>query len=297
MKKNPPNMAEAVEQALAQLAGPIKHDDFIEKVLEIYPSTAKKPGVSIRNHLRMEGVGKSIVYMDKETIIPLRVGAPGVRFRIFLSRWQVNNGTLPVFPSFQGWISDIDEMQAVQFLDEQGTLLPTNVVSVKYRISGLKGDFEILAFELSHWFQKINARRSDSIIVTIKSWEPRRFRLEIEPEKKRRRHREEIEYKNQELADILFNMLETATKERIYLTKAIPTAYLRLSDPGGYPGDHWTTVLEKDSRMRQFDLGITYPENRSMMERSLTEGEPSFNEQDFTPEQGDQVYQFRAALK
>ena len=45
----------------------------------------------------MEEVGKSIVYLDKETIIPLRVGAPGVRFRISLFRWQVNKGVLPVY--------------------------------------------------------------------------------------------------------------------------------------------------------------------------------------------------------
>lgn len=188
MKKNSPTMAEAVEQALAEVDEPIKLNDFVEKVLEIYPSSARKPDASIRNHLRMEEVGKSIVYLDKETIISLRVGAPGVRFRISLFRWQVNKGVLPVLPSFLGWTSYIDEMQAFKLIDEQGTPLPTDVVSLKYRISGLKGDFEVVAFELSNWFQKHNARRNDSILVTIESWEPRRFRLEFEPEKKRRVH-------------------------------------------------------------------------------------------------------------
>ncbi|NOR13406.1 MAG: hypothetical protein GQ545_09150 [Candidatus Aminicenantes bacterium] len=297
MKKNSPTMAEAVEQVLAEVDGPIKLNDLTEKVLEIYPSSAKKPNAGIRNHLRMKGVGKSIIYLDKETIIPLRVDAPGVRFRISLSRWQVNKGALPFFPSFQGWTSYIDEMQAFMLIDEQGTPAPTDVVSLKYRISGLRGDFDVLAFKMSHWFHKHNVRRNDSILVTIESWEPRRFRLEFEPEKKRRIHNEEIEYKNQELADILFDILETATHEQIYVNKAIPTAYLRLSNPRGYPGDDWTTVLNIDSRMRRVDFHITYPERRNMMERMLTEGQPPFDEQDFTPEQGEQVYQFRAALK
>jgi len=69
-------------------------------------------------------------------------------------------------------------------------------------------------------------------------------------------------------------MLETATYEKIYVNKAIPTAYLRLSDSRRYPGDHWTTVLEKDSRMKWSNYCITYPEKRNLMERILTEGEP-----------------------
>jgi len=33
-------MAEAVARALAELDGPIKQNDLIEKILEIYPSSA-----------------------------------------------------------------------------------------------------------------------------------------------------------------------------------------------------------------------------------------------------------------
>lgn len=290
-------MAEAVGQVLAELEGPIKRNDLIEKVLEIYQSSAKKPAASISTHLRMHEEGKSIVYLDKETIIPLRVGVYGVRFRISLSRWQVNKGALPVLPSFLGWTSYVAESQAFKLIDEEGNLLPTDVVSLKYRISGLKEDFDVIAFELSNWFQIHNARRNDSILVTIESWQPRCFRLEFEPEKKCRVHSEEIESKNQELADIIFDMLETATAEQIYVNKAIPTAYLRLSDSRGYPGDHWTSVLEKDSRMKWFDYYITYPEKRNLMERILKEGEPPVKEHDFTPEQGEKIYQFRAFLK
>ena len=117
MKKNSPSMAEAVEQVLVELDGPIKQNDLIEKVLKIYPSSAKKPDASIRSHLRMEKVGKSIVYLDKKTIIPLRVGAPGVRFRISLSRWQVNKGVLPVLPAFLGWTYYTDESQDLKLID------------------------------------------------------------------------------------------------------------------------------------------------------------------------------------
>jgi len=153
------------------------------------------------------------------------------------------------------------------------------------------------AFELSRWFQKHNARRNDSILVTVESWEPRGFRLEFEKEKKRRKRNEEIKEKNQQLADILFEMLETATSEQIYLYKAIPTAYLRLKDPRGYPGDHWTSVLEKESRMQKTGYSITYPEKRNLMEKLIREGEAPFHEQEFSPEQGEKMYHFRVSLK
>lgn len=297
MKKKSSSLAESVKQALEEVKGPINQNDFIEKILKIYPSSAKKPEASIRRHLRMEEVGRSIVYLDKKTIIPLRVGAPGVCFRIPLSRAEVKNGVLAVFPSFEGWISQTDDRLGLDFIDEQKNPLPVNIVSLKYRISGLKEDIEVDAFELSRWFEKHNVRRNDSILVTVESWEPRIFRLEFEKEKKRRIHREEIEKKNQELADIFFDMLETAHAEQIYVERAVPTAYLRLQDPKGYPGDNWTTVLEKDPRMRETGFSITYPERQNLMERLLQEGEPPMDEQDFSQEQGEQLYQFRVSLK
>ncbi|HDT11304.1 MAG TPA: hypothetical protein ENN58_01050, partial [bacterium] len=297
MKKNSPTLRESIQQVLSQISGPITLDVFVKKVLEIYPSSAKKPDSRIRKHLKMEEVGRSVVYLDEKTLIPLRVGAVGVRFPIALSRWHLNKGALPVFPAFKGWISHLDDMQAIKLLDEQGTPMDTGLVSLYYRISGFNESIEVSAFKLKHWLQKNKTRRSDFIHVVIESWEPKCFRLEFEPEKKRRMHQKEIELKNEELADILYDILENSDKERIYVDKAITTAYLRLTDPRGYPGDQWTEVLKKDPRMRCVDYYITYPEKKTLMERMLRGEDPVFKELEFTPEQEKQVYHFRAALK
>jgi hypothetical protein len=81
-------------------------------------------------------------------------------------------------------------------------------------------------------------------------------------------------------------------------SSAVPTAYLRLSDPRGYPGDHWIDVLEKDPRMKFSGFGdITYVENRSVFESFLEKGEPAVAEQKFTRQQGAQVYSFKAVLR
>jgi len=92
-------------------------------------------------------------------------------------------------------------------------------------------------------------------------------------------------------------MLEAARDEQIYAHQAIPTAYAHLSDPQGYPGDHWTEVIARDSRMKWDGFAIYYSDFRSPLERMLTyeEGE-TLPEEPYTRAQARQVYRFKAAL-
>ena len=73
-----------------------------------------------------------------------------------------------------------------------------------------------------------------------------------------RRRQAEIRRKNQELADLLFAMLEDARRECLYVFEAIPTTYAHLSDPRGYPGDHWVTVVQQDSRIKTDGFSINW---------------------------------------
>lgn len=56
-------------------------------------------------------------------------------------------------------------------------------------------------------------------------------------------------------------------------------------------------VVERDPRMKFSFGGVTYAEEESLLERILHEGEPLFDERRFTKEEGEQVYQFKAAFK
>jgi hypothetical protein len=149
------------------------------------------------------------------------------------------------------------------------------------------------AFHLGDWFLAQRVRRDDQILVTIEDWLAGCFRLEHEPS--RRRRRTEIEKKDLELADLLFGMLETARRERLYAYEAIPTAYARLADPQGYPGSHWTQVVSRDERMRYDGWAIHYSDWRSPLEYMLY-GQETPPEVAFAPAQGRQVYRFKAAL-
>ena len=290
---------QAIERVMAKVSGPIEVSTFIDKVLKIRPSSAKKPTTSIRNKLREEHEGISLIFLDKKTLVPLRVVAPGIRFRIPLSRQEIDQGILFVDPSFKGWMTYRDDPQTFELADEQGKLLPTKVVLTKPKVVGILEIFksESNVFDLADWFRANNAHRNDSILVTIESWEPKRFKLELEPGKKYRRHHSEIAHKNQELADILFNMLENSTKENIRVIRSIPTAYLHLSDPRGYPGDHWIHVVEQDPRMKLNFFDITYAENRNMLETFLERDKPRVPKRKLTLQQKKQIYRFKAAFK
>ena len=294
----PMAIAQAVQQALAQVDGPITVDEFTQRVLAIRPSKAKKPGDSVRNQLRWQEWGHTIVYLDRQTILPLRMALQGARFRIAITREEATKGILFLDPAFKYFLHRDLAPENVRFTDAAGHLLDFRAVSLKQRGLGRRGPFtrEIPALDLSAWFRLNRIRRDDSILVTVEDWESGHFRLEHEPARHRRR--EEIERKNRELAALLFDMLENAHDERLFAHQAIPTAYARLSDPRGYPGDHWADILERDPRMAADGIDIHYRDVLSPLERMLhPEKETTPAKVPFTRAQAQRVYRFKAAFR
>lgn len=289
------SLSEAVEQVLAQLDGPISLDEFLERALKIRPSKAKNPKASMRSHLRTFQVGETLVFVERKVLLPLRTAMRGVRFRISLDRRQVKRGILCVNPTFDFFLRSDLSPQAAQLLDESGQSLPVRVVTVREQVDTMLGPYtdERAAFELADWFRARDIRRNDCILVTVEDWEAGRFCLRHEPAKRRRQ--DEIERKNRELADVLFDLLEQSRTKDIYAHVAIPTAYARLSDPRGYPGDHWIEVVEQDPRVRYNGWAIQYSDQRSPLEVIMF-GREMPSEEPFTPDQAHQVHCFKAAL-
>jgi hypothetical protein len=290
-------LREAVLQVLEELDGPISMSEFGERVFAIYPSKAKKPMAGLRNHLRWEGDGISMTYLDRQTIIPLRVAMKGVRFRIPVGRQEASHRVLFVEPFFRAFVRRDVSYDEIGFVGEKGHALPVRVVDVKQSVSGVFGHhvFEVAAFDLGGWFRANRIRRNDSVLVTVEDWQNGLFRLEHEPAKRRRR--EEIEAKNRELADIFFDMLEAARNEQLHAPQAVPKAYVRLSDPRGYPGDYWIDVIEQDDRMKWDGFNISYIESLSPLERMLSPEEAAAPEAPYSQEEASQVYRFKAALQ
>jgi hypothetical protein len=250
----------------------------------------------MRSFIRSDEVGRSLVLVDSQTVLPLRVAMRGVCFRIPLSREETKRGVLVIRPAFDYFLHRELDPAAVQLRDRKGRPLPVRVVGVQKKVEGLFGkeEVEYTAFDLGNWFRAGRVRRDDSVLVTIEDWEAGRFRLEHEPAGQYRQ--EEIERKDQELADALFAMLESARYERLYPYVALPTALARLADSRGYPGSHWLNVVARDPRMTYDGFAIHYAEFRSPLSRMLGGREEVAHEEPFTSAEGRQVYRFKAVL-
>jgi len=288
-------LSEAVERVLGQVDGPIAVEELCERVLTLWPSKAKNPRSNIRTHLRQDHAGKTLVFVNTDTVVPLPIAMHGVRFRVPLDRGEVNRGMLIIRPAFNIFLPHEIEPEAIHLEDQRGRSLPVRVITVRGQVNTPFGTqpTEYAAFDLSDWFRAQGVRRNDSILVTVEDWTEGRFRLEHEPVKRRRNA--EIERLDRELADLLFDMLENSRYEKIRVRVAVPTAYARLSDPDGYPGNHWIEVVQRDERMRTDGWDIAYSDWRSPWESifSEEEGKP---EVDFSDAQSRQVYRFKAAL-
>ncbi|MEE8112865.1 MAG: hypothetical protein V3T23_00785, partial [Nitrososphaerales archaeon] len=129
-----PTIAEAVERALAEVEAPTSLDALLSRILTIRPSKANNPTGSIRTRLR-ELEGRSLVYLDSKTISPLRVAAVGVRFRIPLSNPEVDQLALAISPGFDGWMSNLDDPQRFELIDDQDNRLPTKIVTIQKTIN------------------------------------------------------------------------------------------------------------------------------------------------------------------
>ncbi len=291
---------QAIKQVINQLQDPISIDEFVARVLKLWPSKAKNPGATIRKTLKWEAIGKSLIYMDKKTIAPISSALQGVTFRILLSRQEAQQGILQVYPAFTHFLTGDDAAAQVELFDASGQVIPTPIIPLEKTSDSIFGrsTYEVDAFDLNQWFRQRGVKRNDSLLITVLNWQKRQFRLAHEPAKVYKKRRREIQERNQQLADILFDMLENARDEDIRGSEAILTAYARLPDPTGYPGDHWLNVIDKDDRIQWDGYKITYPDKMSPFDRMFRDQEePLVEEAAYTATEGEQVYRFKAYLK
>ncbi|MEW6406751.1 MAG: hypothetical protein AB1649_33640, partial [Chloroflexota bacterium] len=295
---------EAIEQIVAQMDAPLGLDEFVSRVLAIWPSKAKNPQAGVRQAIRDEYVGKSLLFLDESTLIPMRLAMPGIRFRVPLTRQEINRGWMFVFPAFQFMAKRDIPAEDFRLEDVKGQTIPVKPVSVKTKMKTIFGleEHKQNAFDLGEWYKKHNLRRGNSVLVTILDWESGRFRLQPETTRERQRYEVEIQQQNQALADHLFLELETARAEYVWGQRAIPTAYLRLKDPDAYPADHWYEILENDPRMKWMGYEIRYVDWTSPLEGMFGDlfaaptSPSSPSAKSLSKGQTSRVYRFKAAL-
>ncbi len=294
---------EAITQVAAELDGPVTLAEFVRRVLAIWPSQAKKPEAAVRQTIRDYHVGKTVIFRDDKTLLPTPLALTGVTLRVPLTRAEVKNGLFYIYPALEFFLPQDFPPDEVQLVDEDDHTIPVELITRRKKVKSLLGEYEeeIHAWKLGWWYRKRKVKKHHNILVTVLDWTAGKFRLQPESQKEYRLIRKEVAQSNQQLADIIFDLLENSRGERIYSGIAIPTAYARLQGNVTCPPDHWRDVVESDPRLRYSGFGdIRYADSFTMLDRLMSGGRrerPSPPRKKLSAAEKQQVYTFKAAYK
>ena len=95
MPNDKPTLKQIIEQVLSEWDSPITVKDLADRVYAIYPTRSKTAMSSFRNCLHYDEQGVNLVYLDKFTVLPMRIAMQGVRFRIPIDRHAEKENEIP----------------------------------------------------------------------------------------------------------------------------------------------------------------------------------------------------------
>ena len=76
-----------ITEIMHTVPGPLPTQELAAQMLLALPSSARNPKQTMRQHIRRAN-GRQLVFLDADTVLPLRLAYQGVRFRIVLEREQ-----------------------------------------------------------------------------------------------------------------------------------------------------------------------------------------------------------------
>jgi len=297
MADNKVTLKQVVEQVLSELNEPITVTDLADRVYAIYPTRAKTAMSSLRNCLHYDEQGVNLVYLDKFTVLPMRIAMQGVRFRVPIDRHTEKENEIPIL-FFNYFIDRHREPKNIRFVDNSGNTIAFKTKSAKniWEQNSLWMREFVDVFDFSEWFSKVNPQRGDSLLLTVQNWEAHEFIMEYEPKKKRRV--EAVQRFNTEFSDILFNMLEESRDGNIFLHQVIPDVFVRLSNPQGYPGDNWREIVENDKRVVSDGIALRYPEDIPPLDHLMMPDDEQLPwiKDAYNKKQANDVYRFKVSL-
>ncbi|NKQ34704.1 MAG: hypothetical protein HF973_03715 [Chloroflexi bacterium] len=176
---------EAIAQVAAELDGPVTLDEFVQRVLVIWPSQAKKPEASVRQTIRDYFAGTTVIFMDDKTLLPASLALTGVTLRVPLSRSEIKSGLFHIYPALEFFLPHDFPLDEVQLVDEDGQTIPVELVTRQKKIKSLLGEYtqEINSWKLGWWYRKRRVKKHHNILVTVLDWTAGKFRLQPESQK------------------------------------------------------------------------------------------------------------------
>ncbi|HVM71037.1 MAG TPA: hypothetical protein VMT91_04710 [Anaerolineales bacterium] len=294
-----PTYTEIMTRILDAAQGTIPLQEFSEQVLALRTIQAKKPLQAVRTQIRQQ-VGHLLVFLDPETILPIRLAMQGVRFRIQVDKRTVDSGKVQI-DGLSYYLPRQFPLKDIRFMDDDGHPINIQVGSVTEKVKSAFGTYNNTVWyaDLKDWFRDRKVYPKAYLLFTILDWQSGVFQLEHEPYAKR--DSALLQQRNQLLVDLFWGMLENTAWEELLTHEAVPTVYARLPEKSGYPPDHWMVALEKDKRMDVTDWSIRYSDGKgSMLDEMMREinGESrNIPAVPFSREQGKLIYRFKVQLK
>jgi len=238
-KATEPSFDDIVEALVAEMTGPLPLSELVRRVLERKPSKAKNPSNAMAGRLRQRYGRVSYVFLDRDTVTPIRLAMQGVRFRVTLDREMAGACAVPLDPYFFPFLRGVRAYKAsveFSFANDQGGEIPADLTRLHIKGPELLGQSmgtDATAIDLKEWLGPLRPRRGDSLLLTVLDWEQGRFQVVFEPA--RRQRKKDIAAQNRALADRVYELLEETYDERLSVSHGVPTAYARLTSARDYP--------------------------------------------------------------
>lgn len=257
-----PTYDQVIENTLREVSAPVSVLELAQKIVAIRPLTAKDPVKAAEMKIK-EAIGRQLVYLDSNTIVPLQIAWQGVRFRMDLSREEVNKGFFDIGNALSYYLPNGFNLANLRLVDADGQAIKFKVNAVNKKVKGIFGTFDQTFYycHISEWLREHKFAPKDHLLFTILDRE--NGVLEMEHEPYRQINTKLLESRNRQLADILYELLENSSYEQILLTEALPTAYARLPEKDSYPPDHWVILLSNDERMETNGWDIVYRDGKN----------------------------------
>lgn len=238
---------EAIEQVLAELSDPIAEAEFVERVLQLWPSQAKNPQQSVKSKLNYR---PDVIHLGDNRIASAAFIFTGTQFRLQLNAEEREWGG-PLAQRFTGFTSFSFLYGRPQFIDAStGHPIPFEWVDVGNLPSrGLLGHPEILV-PFAPWLEQVGYQPEDSLILEILDYPRGHFRIRHEPAADRQEER--IARQNERLTAALEQVLPRGA---LSLSQLVPRLYAALPTRREYPGDPWSVVVRRDGRFSWTDYG------------------------------------------
>src|SRR6266508_779923 len=295
-----PTYDQVIENILHRASAPMSVLDLAQKISAARPSTSKDPVKAAEKKIK-EAAGRQLVYLDSNTIVPLQIAWQGVRFRMDLSREEVNKGFFDVGIALSFYLPNGFNLANLRLVDTDGQAIKFKVNAVNKKVKGIFGTSEETFYycHISEWLRARKFAPKDHLLFTILDREHGVLKMEHEPSKQI--NTKLLESRNRLLAGLLYDLLENSSSEMIRLNEALPTAYARLPEKDDYPPYHWVMLLSNDERMETNGWDIVYRDGKKSMLDALFEevsgNKPKPPKKSISKEQKEQVYRFRAELK